>query len=127
MLRVIDNERLEATRIEDREACNAILNAATSLRTSLADDNTDEKIPLALTPAGPEHAPVGDSLLELSKCPDLIVNRGHYFGTSSFQEEPGLSDDNKRALIEYLERLVHNAHRMRGESMRKQRGEKGEK
>jgi hypothetical protein len=40
------------------------------------------------------------------------VNRGHYFGTSSFQEEPGLSDDDKKALIEYLERLVHNAHRI---------------
>jgi hypothetical protein len=66
--------------------------------------------------------PVGDSLLELSKCPDLIVNRGHYFGTSSFQEEPGLSDD-KRA---HLDRLVHSAHRI-DESMRKQRGEKGEK
>ncbi len=41
-------------------------------------------------------------LLELSKCPDYIVNRGHYFGTSYFQEEPGLSDDDKRALIEFL-------------------------
>jgi hypothetical protein len=41
-------------------------------------------------------------LLELSKCPDYIVNRGHYFGTSYFQEEPGLSDDDKRALIEYI-------------------------
>ena len=41
-------------------------------------------------------------LLELSKCPDFVVNRGHYFGTSYFQEEPGLSDDDKRALIEYM-------------------------
>ena len=41
-------------------------------------------------------------LLELSKCPDYVVNRGHYFGTSYFQEEPGLSDDDKRALIEYI-------------------------
>lgn len=41
-------------------------------------------------------------LLELSKCPDYVVNRGHYFGTSQFQEEPGLSDDDKRALIEFL-------------------------
>ncbi len=41
-------------------------------------------------------------LLELSKCPDYVVNRGHYFGTSLFQEEPGLSDDDKRALIEYI-------------------------
>jgi len=41
-------------------------------------------------------------LIELSKCPDYIVNRGHYFGTSYFKEEPALSDDDKRALIEYL-------------------------
>jgi hypothetical protein len=41
-------------------------------------------------------------LLELSKCPDFVVNRGHYFGTSFFQEEPGLSDDDKWALIEFL-------------------------
>jgi hypothetical protein len=49
-----------------------------------------------------------DRLMEFSKCPDYIVNRGHYFGTSYFQEpdgqrdEPGLSDDDKRALIEFL-------------------------
>jgi hypothetical protein len=41
-------------------------------------------------------------LLALSKCQDLIVNRGHYFGTSYFAEEPSLSDEDKRALIEYL-------------------------
>lgn len=43
-----------------------------------------------------------EPLLELSKCPDFVVNRGHYFGTSMFAEEPGLSDDDKRALIEYI-------------------------
>jgi hypothetical protein len=47
-------------------------------------------------------ANVVDPLLELSKCPDFIVNRGHYFGTGYFSEEPGLTDDEKRALIEYL-------------------------
>jgi hypothetical protein len=41
-------------------------------------------------------------MLELSKCPDLVVNRGHYFGTDAFGEEPGLSDADKRALIELL-------------------------
>jgi hypothetical protein len=41
-------------------------------------------------------------LMELSKCPDYIVNRGHYFGTDAFPEEPGLSDPDKRALIEFL-------------------------
>jgi len=41
-------------------------------------------------------------MLELSKCPDLVVNRGHYFGTDRFAEEPGLSDPEKRDLIEFL-------------------------
>ena len=41
-------------------------------------------------------------LLELSKCPDFVVNKGHYFGTALFKEEPPLSDDEKGALIEYL-------------------------
>jgi hypothetical protein len=43
-----------------------------------------------------------EPLMELSKCPDYVVNRGHYFGTSYFREEPPLSDDDKRALIEYI-------------------------
>ena len=46
--------------------------------------------------------PLKEPLLELNKCPDLVVNRGHYFGTSAFAEEPPLSDDDKRALIEFL-------------------------
>jgi hypothetical protein len=41
-------------------------------------------------------------LLSLSKCPDFVVNRGHYFGTDRFKEEPGLGDQDKRALIEFL-------------------------
>jgi len=41
-------------------------------------------------------------LLEVNKCPDFVVNRGHYFGTKYFKEEPGLSDEDKRALIEFL-------------------------
>jgi hypothetical protein len=43
-----------------------------------------------------------DPMMELSKCPDYVVNRGHYFGTSYFKEEPGLSDSDKFALIEFL-------------------------
>jgi hypothetical protein len=47
-----------------------------------------------------------DPLLDLSKCPDLIVNRGHYFGTGKFSGgEPGLSDPDKLALIAFLKRL----------------------
>jgi hypothetical protein len=50
-----------------------------------------------------------DPLIEMSKCPDMIVNRGHYFGTGFIERgdlhplnEPGLSDQDKRALIEFL-------------------------
>jgi hypothetical protein len=54
-------------------------------------------------------------MLSLSKCPDLVVNRGHYFGTAqfndqegltkdeqSFGKEPELSDEDKHALIAFL-------------------------
>jgi hypothetical protein len=46
-----------------------------------------------------------DLLLDLSKCPDYIVNRGHYFGTDmldSKEGEPGLSSQDKEALIAFL-------------------------
>ena len=36
-----------------------------------------------------------DPLLELNKCPDLVINRGHTFGSK-------LSDADKLALIEFL-------------------------
>ena len=48
---------------------------------------------------------IAEELLEMSKCNDFVVNRGHYFGTSYLnkaENEPGLSDDDKRALIEFL-------------------------
>jgi hypothetical protein len=46
--------------------------------------------------------PLAKGLMGLSKCPDYIVNRGHYFGTGYFKEESGLTDEDKRALIEFL-------------------------
>lgn len=46
--------------------------------------------------------PLGRSLYELGTCPDYVVNRGHYFGTDQFSEEPGLNDADKRALIGFL-------------------------
>jgi hypothetical protein len=54
-------------------------------------------------------------MLSLSKCPDFVVNRGHYFGTSAFNQQDGLSadekafgtetalsDEDKRALVTFL-------------------------
>jgi hypothetical protein len=55
-----------------------------------------------------------EPLLELSRCPDFVVNRGHYFGTSEFKADPELGDEryfegetplsdaDKRALIEFV-------------------------
>lgn len=61
---------------------------------------------------------VVDQMLSLSKCPDLVVNRGHYFGTDYLEPaekaDPqlrakaidergtGLSDQDKKALIEFI-------------------------
>jgi hypothetical protein len=41
-------------------------------------------------------------LLKVSKCPDFVANKGHYFGTGFTKETAALSDDDKRALIEFL-------------------------
>jgi hypothetical protein len=46
---------------------------------------------------------VVNGLLSLSKCPDFIVNKGHYFGTDLQRDEAPLSDADKRALIAFLE------------------------
>ena len=42
------------------------------------------------------------TLLSEDKCPDFVVNRGHYFGTDMLAEEPGLSDADKETLIAFL-------------------------
>lgn len=47
-----------------------------------------------------------EPLIGMSTCPDYEVNRGHYFGTDWLSnEEPGLSDSDKFALIEFLKTL----------------------
>ncbi|MBD8525093.1 hypothetical protein [Pseudomarimonas arenosa] len=45
---------------------------------------------------------IADRLLEVSKCPDFVVNRGHYFGTEFAGNSPGLSDQQKESLIEFI-------------------------
>jgi len=60
-------------------------------------------------------ADLKNPMMELSKCPDFVVNRGHYFGTVQFNKQDGLSederafghepeltDDDRRALIAFL-------------------------
>jgi hypothetical protein len=55
---------------------------------SLPEDASDELATKAF-------APLEKDLISISKCPDYIVNKGHYFGTN-------LKDEDKNALIEFL-------------------------
>jgi hypothetical protein len=67
---------------------------------ALPKDATDEEARSVFREKG-----VVEPLLGLNKCPDFVVNRGHYFGTDHLKKEenlPGLSDEDKRALIEVL-------------------------
>ncbi|HVZ10392.1 hypothetical protein [Rhodopila sp.] len=54
------------------------------------------------TQAAEIFTPLGRELYSMSTCPDYVQNRGHYFGTDQFTEEPALTDSQKRDLIEYL-------------------------
>jgi hypothetical protein len=82
-------------RIEHLAKVGGLLIKVKQALKALPNDATDQQAAAAL-------APLVDPLLEFNKCPDLVVNRGHYFGTDYAKEEPGLSDTDKRALIEFL-------------------------
>ena len=79
-----------------RKVASLIIDMKDALK-SLPDGANDEELRAAFAKRN-----LGPRLLEFSKCPDFVVNRGHYFGTGYFEGEPALSDDDKRALIEFL-------------------------
>ena len=68
-----------------------LANALRRLPAGASDDEANKAI-----------RPLVPRLMELSKCPDFVVNRGHYFGTNQGGDGPGLSDADKRALIALL-------------------------
>ena len=72
----------------------ALVDLKTALR-ALPDNPSDAQLLAEFRRSAP-------ALLALNKCPDFVVNRGHYFGTGLLGEEPGLGDDDKRALIAFL-------------------------
>jgi hypothetical protein len=76
----------------DKEVLRLLLEGLAAARTRPKSDEEARRVFAGLV----------DPLLELSKCPDFVVNRGHYFGTGHAGGEPGLSDSDKRALIEFL-------------------------
>jgi hypothetical protein len=69
--------------------------ASLPMAVALCSDDTDSANPT-------DFNKVLQPLLRFNKCPDLIVNRGHYFGTDAFGEEEALSDDEKHDLIEFV-------------------------
>jgi hypothetical protein len=89
-----DHQTTRQRLAHDRKLLNLLLKVKGDLK-KLPVGATDEQ-------ARAVFANLVTPMLELSKCPDFVVNRGHYFGTDLFAEEPGLSDEDKRALIEFL-------------------------
>jgi hypothetical protein len=89
-----DHQTLEERLAHDEKLLKLLITVKHDLK-DLPRNATDEQTRAAFKN-------LAKPLLELSKCPDFVVNRGHYFGTDRFQEEPGLSDADKRALIEFL-------------------------
>jgi hypothetical protein len=82
-----------------RKILKLLIKIKTALK-ALPPNATDEQAKQVFVEQG-----LADELLALSKCSDFVVNRGHYFGTSFLkqaEQEPGLGDDDKRALIEFL-------------------------
>lgn len=100
-MRILSEDRSVTARLEQaKKLATAVVKIGKALK-SLDQNASDEEARAAF-------AGVVDDLVELSKCPDYVVNRGHYFGTDMLPEsegEPGLSDEDKEALIGYLKTL----------------------
>jgi hypothetical protein len=45
------------------------------------------------------------AMLAVSKCPDYVINKGHYFGTGLSPASPGLTDAQKQDLIAFLKTM----------------------
>ena len=82
-----ESSTLGARLAHDKQVVAAVFKLVHDLR-ALPKNATDDQ-------ARQVFSNVGEQLFALSKCPDYVVNRGHYFGTK-------LSDADKNALIAYL-------------------------
>jgi hypothetical protein len=94
-LALISEDRSLPARIDYQGKLIAVLTKLLADLKSLPSDASDEQARTMFNNVVPQ-------LMEISKCPDYVVNRGHYFGTSLYKQEPGLSDEDKEALIAFL-------------------------
>ena len=76
------------TSLDKKEVISALLTTKHALEAIANEQDEAKALDRFMRDAGP-------ALLKVSKCPDLVEDRGHYFGKE-------LSDDDKEALIEYL-------------------------
>jgi len=79
----------------DRDVLSAVLKLNAALNAARGKSDEDAR-KIVFSPD------VVDALMKVSKCPDYIVNRGHYFGATGIEGEEPLSDSEKEALISYL-------------------------
>ena len=84
--------------LENKKGVLRLLPKLVKALKSLPPNASDEQAKAAFSP-------LVNEMLTLNKCPDFIVNRGHYFGTGYLPGESGLSDEDKRALIAFLKTL----------------------
>jgi cytochrome c2 len=82
-----ESSTLSARLAHDKQVVATVFKLVHDLR-ALPKNATDDQ-------ARQVFANLGEQLFALSKCPDYVVNRGHYFGTK-------LSDADKNALIAFL-------------------------
>ena len=97
MALISDDRSLDARVAYQEKLIGTVLKLADELK-SLPPNATDEQARAVFQKAVPQ-------LMAISKCPDYVVNRGHYFGTGMFTEEEGLNDADKEALIAFLKTL----------------------
>lgn len=89
-----DNQDLQSRLDHDKKLLELAIKLKHDLK-ALGDNPSDDDARKVFTN-------LVEPFMNLSKCPDYVVNRGHYFGTSYLKEEQGLNDQDKRALIEFL-------------------------
>jgi hypothetical protein len=73
----------------------SVLLGAKETLEKLPQEPSDEQVRKAFQP-------LVQDMLRASKCPDFVINKGHYFGTDFFDEEEPLTPDQKRSLIQFL-------------------------